>query len=188
MTALYDTFSRSIWTECLNRVKVSHDTTSLWIKQKKRERKKGARKRERVRMRSKNDLLTWPVVVGILLTARVWLPLWMMVLMVATVSPLPRQMHAHVHRMRPVTWKQIKGMPRQCLSTSLSETRKFQHDSHLMRVQPQSGLSPLHRNCEGKKFRTALLDHVIIPPAKTRTRERQMLRRMKGFSCFPGWD
>jgi len=40
----------------------------------------------------------------------------MMVLMVAAVSPLPWQVHAHVYRVRPVTWKQMKGMLYQCLS------------------------------------------------------------------------
>lgn len=40
----------------------------------------------------------------------------MMVLMVPTMSPLPWQMHAHVHRVRPVTWKQMKGMPRHAVS------------------------------------------------------------------------
>lgn len=54
--------------------------------------------------------LTWSLVVGIFFTAGVRLPLWMMVLM-PTMSPLPRQMHAHVHRVRPVTWKQMKEIP-----------------------------------------------------------------------------
>jgi len=41
----------------------------------------------------------------------------MMVLMVPAVSPFPWQMHAHIHRVRSVTWKQMKEMPRhtQCL-------------------------------------------------------------------------
>lgn len=83
--------------------------------------------------KERNDLLTRPVVVGILLTARVRLPLWMMVLMVATVSPLSRQMHAHVHRMRPVTWKQMKGMARQCFSTRYRKCAVFSKFSHSVR-------------------------------------------------------
>lgn len=38
----------------------------------------------------------------------------MMVLVVPAMSPFAGQMHAHVYRMRSVTWKQIKG--RHCLS------------------------------------------------------------------------
>lgn len=60
--------------------------------------------------KDKKDQLTRPFVVSILLTAGIRLPLWMMVFMVAAVPLLPRQVHAYVHRVRPVTWKQMKGM------------------------------------------------------------------------------
>lgn len=65
--------------------------------------------------------LTWSLVVGILFTAGVRLSLWMMVLM-STMSPLPWQMHAHVHRVRPVTWKQMKEIPRHAVSLNQNDS------------------------------------------------------------------
>ena len=58
--------------------------------------------------RAKEKELTGPIVVDILLIGTVRLTLGMMVLVVATVSPFAWQMHAHIHRVRSVTWKQMK--------------------------------------------------------------------------------
>lgn len=57
--------------------------------------------------RAKEKKLTGPIV-DILLIGTVRLTLGMMVLVMTTVSPFAWQMHAHIHRVRSVTWKQMK--------------------------------------------------------------------------------
>lgn len=61
-----------------------------------------------VETRAKENELTGPIVVDILLIGTVRLTLGMMVLVMTTVSPFAWQMHAHIHRVRSVTWKQMK--------------------------------------------------------------------------------
>jgi len=121
--------------------------------------------------------LTWSIVVGVLLTTGVRLPLWMMVLMVPAVSPFSWQMHAHIHRVRPVTWKQMKEMPRHTQCLTMRNMRGFRSTLSLMKMH--TGFSFVTR----KKIRSASFDRVIL-----RRHARQVdSARVKRSSCiFPG--
>jgi len=69
----------------------------------------------------------------------------MVVLMVAAVSSLPWQVHAHVHRVRPVTWKQMKGMPHQCLSTPPFDPSSERESFLLEKIRASESSRPLAR-------------------------------------------